>query len=198
MSIKNSNRATKAEILALARKRLEKTFNPRRNPTFKRLYVKVSSYDEEYGFWPVSIHARGVKNSVGDMEFYQAGGFKKCSWSQDLDSSLDQSNKLNGKNDVSKSVILRQAKLHLSRNFNPVVYPDFVHLSVRVEPFDPEYRYWMASIYARFGNVKEFVGHMNFSKKGISTEMTHQKGVIRRLKEVRERSTSQPPPSRKS
>jgi hypothetical protein len=191
MARKNSNRATRDEILALARKRLEKTFNPRHNPTFKRLYVKVSPYDDEYGFWPVSIRAKGVKNPVGDMEFYQAGGFKKCSWSQDLDSSLDKANKLNGKNNVSESVILHQAKLHLSRNFDPVVYPDFAHLSVRVEPFDPEYGYWRASIYVRFGKVEEFVGHMNFSKKGISTEMTHQRGVIQRLGEVKERSRVQ-------
>lgn len=189
---KNSNRATKAEILALARKRLEKTFNPRRNPAFKRLYVKVSPYDEEFGFWSVGIHAKGVKNPVGDMEFYQAGGFKKCSWSQDLGSSLEQANKLNGKNDVSKSVILHQAKLHLRRNFDPVMYPDFAHLSVKVEPYnEEEYDYWRVSIYARFGNFQEFVGHMNFSVKGISMEMTHQKGVIRRLQEVKERSKSQ-------
>ena len=195
---KNSNRATKAEIIELARKRLRRTFNPRRNPAFKRLYIKVSPYDEEYGFWPVSIHAKGVKKSVGDMEYYRAGGFKKCSWPQDLDSFLEKAKKLNGKDDVSKSVILRQAKLHLSRNFDPVVYPDFARLSVRVEPFDPEYGYWRASIYARFGKVKEFVGHMKFSKKGISTEMTHQKGMIRRLEEVKERSKSQTPAKPKS
>jgi len=191
MARKNSNRATKAEIIELARKLLRRKFDPKHNPSFKRLYIKVSSYDEEYGFWPVSIYAKGVKKSVGDMEFYQAGGFKKCSWPQDLGSSCDKANKLNGKNNVSESVILRQAKLHLSRNFDPVMYPDFAHLSVKVEPFDPEYGYWMASIHARFGKVKEFVGHMKFSKKGISMEMTHQKGVIRRLEEVKERSRVQ-------
>jgi hypothetical protein len=94
MSRKNSNRATKTEILALARKRLEKTFNPRHNPAFKRLYVKVSPYDEEFGFWPVSIRARGVKNSVGDMEFHQAGEFKKCSYPEAANYIIIQANTL--------------------------------------------------------------------------------------------------------
>jgi hypothetical protein len=92
-----------------------------------------------------------------------------------------------GIDEVSKRTILRQAKLHLSRNFDPVQYPDFAHLSVKVEPFDPDYGYWRVSIYARFGKLKEFVGHMNFLKNGRNKYISHPNGTKSRLNEIKEK-----------
>lgn len=92
-----------------------------------------------------------------------------------------------GVDEVSKSTILKQAKLHLRRNFDATIYPDYAHLSVKVEPFDEEYGYWRVSMYARFGELKEFVGHMNFSKKGMNIYISHPNGTKRRLEEIKEK-----------
>jgi hypothetical protein len=90
-----------------------------------------------------------------------------------------------GVDQVSRLKIRHQAKLHLSRNFNSELCPDFTKLSVEVKQFDAENRFWEVEIHVRIGKVEDYVGQMKFSKKGLCLEMSHPKGVMRRIEEVR-------------